>query len=155
MALVGSMVHEPHLAAAAAIAAHDGVQWITTWVLVEGGSKSAPTVATLLKALHRLKSSPAVPGTSLLGVVRTQRHSGETASPQVLDPGPSGHVPQLVLGRPPEHDERDAAELPDLDPAPLDPLPSSVRVVCILDPPIPADAHLRCLHVGSFGKNRA
>ena len=48
MALVGCTVHEAHVAAAAAITAHDGVQRVTALVHVQGGSKAALTVATLL-----------------------------------------------------------------------------------------------------------
>ena len=42
VALVGCTVHEAHLAAAAAIAAHDGVHRVTALVHVHGGSKAAP-----------------------------------------------------------------------------------------------------------------
>ena len=67
MALVGCRVHEAHLAAAAAIAAHDGIQRITAPVHVQGGCKAAPTMATLIQALRRSKTSLAVPGTSPQG----------------------------------------------------------------------------------------
>ena len=77
------------------------------------------------------------------------------ANPEVVDPAPPGHVLQLVRECLPEDDKREAAELPDVDPAPLDPLPSAVRVVCIPDPAVLADADLRRLHVGSFGKDHA
>ena len=40
--------------------------------LLQGGCEATPTVATLLHALHRSKTSLAVPGTSLQGVVRTE-----------------------------------------------------------------------------------
>ena len=122
---------------------------------VYGGSKVAPTVATLLQALCRSKTSLAVPGTSLQGVVWTERQPWETANPEVVDSAPPGHVLQLVWVRLPKDDEWEAAELPDVDPAPLDPLPSTVRVVCVLDPVVLADALLRRLHVGSFGKDHA
>ena len=151
MALVGCTVHEAHLAAAAAIAAHYGVQRLTALVHVQGGSKAAPTVATLLQALLCSKTSLAVPGTSLQGKVRTERQPWETASPELVDPGPPGHVLQLVWARLQEDDEREAAELPDMDPAPLDPLPSTVRVV--LDPAVLADADMHRLHVRAFGKD--
>ena len=39
-----------------------------------------------------------------------------------------------------------------MDPAPLDPVPATVRVVCVLDPAVLADADVRRLHVGAFGK---
>ena len=71
----------------------------------------------------------------------------------MVDPAPPGHVLQLVRERLPEDDEREAAELPDIDPAPLDPLSSIVRVVCVLDPAVLVDADIRRLHVGSFGKD--
>ena len=38
---------------------------------------------------------------------------------------------------------------------PLDPVPSTVGFVCILDPAVLADADIRRLHVGSFGKHHA
>ena len=155
MALVGCTVHKAHLAAAAALTAHDGVQRVATLVHVQGGSKAAPTVATLLQALCRSKTSLAVPGTSLQGVVRTKPQPWETADPEVVDPAPLGHVVQLVWERLSEDDEREAAELPDIDPAPLDPLRSTVRFLCVLDPAVVADADIRRLHVGSFGKDQA
>ena len=42
-----------------------------------------------------------------------------------------------------------------MDPAPLDPLPSTVRIVCVLDPAVLADADLRRHHEGWFGKDHA
>ena len=71
--LVGCTVHEGHLAAAAALAAHGNVQQVTALVHVQGGSKAAPTVAALLETLHRSRASLAVPGAALQGVVRTER----------------------------------------------------------------------------------
>ena len=73
VALVGCTVREAHLAAAAAVAAHDAVQRVTALVHVQGGSKAAPTVAALLQTLRRTRASLAVPGTALQGVVRTER----------------------------------------------------------------------------------
>ena len=102
--------------AAAALTAHDGVQRVTALVRVLGGSKAAPTVAILLQALHCSKTSLAVPVTSLQGVVRTERQPWETADLEVVDPSPPWHVLQLVWERLPEDDEREAAELPDIDP---------------------------------------
>ena len=125
MALVGCTVHQAHLAAAAALTAHDGVLRVTALVHVQGGSKAALTVVTVLQALRRSKTNLAVPGTSLQGVVRTERHPWETADPELVDPAPPGHVLQLVWERLPEDDEREAAELPDIDSAPLDPLRST------------------------------
>ena len=61
MALVGCTVHEAHLAAAAAVVAHDAVQRVTALVHVQGGSKAAPTVAALLQTLRRTRASLAVP----------------------------------------------------------------------------------------------
>ena len=136
MALVGCTVHDAHLVALAAIAAHDGVQRVTTLVHLQAGSKAAPTMATVLQALRRSKTSPVVPGTSLRGVVRTVRQPWGTASLEVVDPAPPGDVLHLVWERLWEDDEREAAELPDVDPVPLDPLPSTVRVVCVLDPAV-------------------
>ena len=52
VALVGCTVHEAHLAAAAALTAHDGVERVTALVQVQRGSKAAPTVATLLLGLR-------------------------------------------------------------------------------------------------------
>ena len=75
------------------------------------------------------------------------------ADPAVVDPVPPGHILQLVWERLPEDDDRETAELPDVDPAPLDPVPASVRVVCVLDPAALADADVRRLHVGAFGKD--
>ena len=153
MAVVGCTVHEAHLAVAAAITAHDGVQWVTALVHVRGGSNAASIVATLLQALCRSKTSVAVPGTSLQGVVCTERQPWETASPEVVDPALLEHVLKLVGERLPEDEEREAAEPPDVDPALLDPLPSIVRVVRVLDPAVLADADVRELHVGAFGKD--
>ena len=51
----------------------------------------------------------------------------------MVDPAPPGHILQLVWERLPEDDDREMAELPDVDPAPPDPLPSTVRVVYVLD----------------------
>ena len=124
VALVGCTVHEVHLAAAAAVVAHDAVQRVTALVHVQGGNKAAPTVATLLQALRRTRASLAVPGTTLQGVVRTERQPWETADPAVVDPAPPGHILQLVWERLPADDDRESAELPDLDPAPLDPVPA-------------------------------
>ena len=150
MALVGCTVHEAHFAAAAALTAHDNVQRVTALVHVQGGSKAAPTVAALLQTLRRSKTSLAVPGTALQGVVRTERQPWETADPEVVDPAPPGYILQLVWERLPEDDEQEAAELPDIDPVPLDPLPSTVRVVCVLDPAVLADADIRRLHESVF-----
>ena len=66
------------------------------WCTSRGAAKRAPAVATLLQALRRSKTSLAVPGTSLQGVVRTERQPWETADPEVVDPAPPGHVLQLV-----------------------------------------------------------
>ena len=54
-----------------------------------------------------------------------------------------------------EDDKLEAAELPDGDLAPLEPLSSTVRVVCVLDLAVMADADLRRLHVGSLRKDHA
>ena len=110
-------------------------------------------MAAMLQALRQSKTSLAVPGTALQGVVRTERQPWETADPEVVDPVPPGHIPQLVWERLPEDDDREAVEVPDVDPAPLDPLPSTVQVVCVLDPAVLADADIRRLHVGSSGKD--
>ena len=72
-----------------------------------------------------------------------------------MDHAPPAHVLQLVWGRIPEDAEREAAELLDVDPAPLDPLPSTVKVICVPDPAVLSDADLRRLHVGAFGKDHA
>ena len=72
-----------------------------------------------------------------------------------MDLAPAGHILQLVWERLPEDDDRETAELPDVDRAPQDPLPSTVRVVCVLDPAVFADADIRRLHVRSFGKDHA
>ena len=87
--------------------------------------------------------------------MRTERQPWETDDPEVVDPAPLGHILQLVWERLPEDDDRETAELPDVDTAPPDPLPSIVRVVCVLDPAVLADADIRQLHVGSFGKDHA
>ena len=155
VALVGRTVHEAHLAAAAALTSHDGVSRVRVLVHLQGGNKAAPTVATLLQALRCSKTSLAVPGTSLQAVVRTEPQPWDTAVPEVVDPAPPGHVLQLVRERLPEDDDREAAGLPDLDPASLDPSPSTIWVVCFLDPAVPANADIRRLHVGSFGKDHA
>ena len=42
VALVGCTVHEAHLAAAVAITAHDGFQWVTALVHVQGGAATWP-----------------------------------------------------------------------------------------------------------------
>ena len=155
MALVGCTVHEAHLAAAAALTAHDNDQRVTALAHVQGGSKAAPLVAALLHALRRSKTSLAVPGTALQGVVWTERQPWETADLEVVEPAPPGHILQLVRERLPEDDEREAAELPDIDPVPPDPLPSTVWVVYVLDLAVLADVDIRRLHVGSFGKDHA
>ena len=155
VALVGCTVHEAHLAAAAAFVAHDAVQRVTALVHVQGANRAAPTLATLLQALRRTRASLAVPGAALHGVVCTERQPWETVDPAVVDPAPPGHILQLVWERLPAGDDREAAELPDVDPAPLDPVPATVRVVCVLDPAVLADADLRRLHVGYFGEDHA
>ena len=68
-------------------------------------------MATVLQALRRLKTSLAVPGTSLQGLVRTERQPWETANPEVVDSAPPGHVLQLVWERLLEEDEQEMAEL--------------------------------------------
>ena len=73
VALVGCTVHEAYLAAATALMAHGNVQWVRALLHVQGGSKAAPTVAAMLEILRRSKTSLAVPGTTLQGVVRTER----------------------------------------------------------------------------------
>ena len=78
-------------------------------------------MARLLQAFRRSKSNLIVPGTSLQGVVRTERQPWETTSLEVVDPAPPGHVLQLVSERLLENDEREVVELPDVGPAPLDP----------------------------------
>ena len=109
----------------------------------------------LLHTLRRTRASLAVPGTALQGVVHTERRPWETADPAVVDPAPPGHILHLVWERLPDDDDRETAELPDVDPAPLDPVPATVRVVCVLDPAVLADADVRRLHVGAFGKDHA
>ena len=73
----------------------------------------------------------------------------------MVDPAPPGHILRLVWVRLPEDDDQKTAEHPDLDPAPLDPVPATVRVVCVLDPAVLAEADVRPLHVGAFGKDHA
>ena len=73
----------------------------------------------------------------------------------MVDPAPPGHILQLVWERLLEDDDRESTELPDVDPAPLDPVPATVRVVCVLDPAVPVDADVHQLHVGAFGKDHA
>ena len=106
MALVGCTVHEGHLAAAAALAAHDAVQRVNALVHVQGGSKAAPTPAALHQTLRLTSASPAVPGTALQGVVHTKPQPRETADPAVVDPVPPGYITQLVWERLPEDDDR-------------------------------------------------
>ena len=96
-----------------------------------------------------------MPGTSLQGVVRTECQPWETAGPDVVDPAPPGHVVHLVWERLPEDDEQEAAKLRDVDPAPPDALPSTVMIVRVLEPAVLADADVRRLHVGAFGKDHA
>ena len=96
-----------------------------------------------------------MPGTVVQGVVRTECQPWETANPAVVDPAPPGHIMQLLWERLPEDDDRVLAELPDEDPAPLDPVPATVRAICVLDPAIVADADLLRLHVGTFGRDHA
>ena len=112
-------------------------------------------MAALLQTLRRTRASLTVPGTALQGVVHTERQPPETADPAVVDPAPPGHILQLVWERLPEDDDRESAELPDVDPAPMDPVPPTIRVVCVLDPAVLADADVRRLHVGAFGKDLA
>ena len=59
---------------------------------------------------------------------------------------------RLVWERLPEEDERETAELPDMDPTPLDPLPSTVRSACVLDLAVLADTNLRQLHCCQKGQ---
>ena len=96
-----------------------------------------------------------VTGTFFQGVVRAERRHWERASPEVVDPTPPGHVLQLVWERLREADERETAELLDVDPAPPVPLPSTVRIVCVLDPAALPDTEPWRLHVGSFGKDHS
>ena len=83
----------------------------------------------------------------------TERQPWETAVPAVVEPALPGHIVQLVGECLPEDDDRELAEIPDVDPAPLDPVQATVRVVCILDLVVLADADARWLHVGAFGKD--
>ena len=92
MALVGCTVDETHVAAAAALTAFDNVQRVTALVHIQGGSKAAPTVAAPLQTVRRSKTSLAVSGTALQGVVRTECQPWETADPEVMDPAPPGHI---------------------------------------------------------------
>ena len=110
-------------------------------------------MAVLLQTLRRTRVSLPVPGAALQGVVRTERQPWETAGPALVDPAPPGLILQLVWERLPEGDDRESAELPDVDSAPLDPVPATVRVVCVLDRAVLADAHVRRLHVAAFGKD--
>ena len=87
--------------------------------------------------------------------MRTEHQPWETAEPEVVDPAPPGHILQLVWEPLPEDDDRETVELRDIDPALLDPMPSTVRGVCVLDPAVLADADIHRLHVGSFGKDHA
>ena len=73
----------------------------------------------------------------------------------MVDLAPPGHIMQLVWERLPEDDDRVSADLPDVDTAPLDPVPATVRAICVLDPGVLADANVRRLHVGAFGKDHA
>ena len=86
------------------------------------------------------------------GEVPTKRQLWESADPEVVDPAPPWHVLQLVWDRLPEDDEREATELLDIDPAPLNPLPSTVQVGCVLDPAVVADADIRWLHRGPLAR---
>ena len=112
-------------------------------------------MAALVQTLRRSRAILAMPGAAVQGVVCTERRPRETADPEVVDPAPPGHILQLVWERPPEDDDRETAELPDVDPTPLDPLPSTVRVVYVLEPAVLAHADIRRLHVESFGKDCA
>ena len=67
VALVGCTVHEAHLAAAAAVAAHDAVHQVTAVVHVQGGSRAAPTVATLPQTLRRTRANPGGAGHGCAG----------------------------------------------------------------------------------------
>ena len=96
VALVGCTVHKAHLAAAAAIAAHDSVQQVTALVHVREAAKQPPQWRPCCRLSAARKTSLVVPGTSLHGVVRTERQPWETAGPEVVDPAPPGHVLQLV-----------------------------------------------------------
>ena len=112
-------------------------------------------MAALLQTLRRTRASLVVPGAALRGVVPTERQPWETAGPAVVDPALPGHILQLVWECLPGDDDWESAGLPDVDLAPLDPLPATVRVVCVLDPAVPADADVRRLHAGAFGKDHA
>ena len=74
---------------------------------------------------------------------------------EVVDTAPPGHIVQLVWERLTQNDEWEAVELPDIDPSPLEPFPSTVRVVYVLEPAVLADADIRQVHVGYFGKDHA
>ena len=131
---------------------HDAVQRVTALVHVQGGSKAAPTVAALLQTLRRTRAQPRRAGHGPAG-------RGAHRAPALGDGGPGGGGPRAAAAHPaaslPEDDDRETAELPDVDPALLDPVPATVRVVCVLDPAVPADADVRRLHVGAFGKDHA
>ena len=88
-------------------------------------------------------------------MVRTKRQPWETTDPGVVDPSSPEHILQLVWERLPDNDLWEAAELPDVDSATLDTLPSTVRVVCVRDSAVLLDGDVRCLHVGAFGKDHA
>ena len=84
-------------------------------------------MAALLQTLRRSKTSLAVPGTALQGVVQTERQPWDTADLEVVDPAPPGHILQLVWERLPEDDEREAARAPGHRSSAAGPLPSTVR----------------------------
>ena len=66
-----------------------------------------------------------------------------------------GHILQLFWGCLSEDDKQEAAELPNVHSAPLDPLTRTVRDFCVPDPVLLANAHVRRLHVGAFAKDQA
>ena len=62
---------------------------------------------------------------------------------------------KLVWERLLEEDERETSEILDVDPALVDPLLSTMHIVCVLDPAVMADTDVRRLHVALFGKDHS
>ena len=99
------------------LTAHGTVQRVTALVHVQRGSKAAPMLPNLLQTLHCSTANLAMPCKVLQGMVRNERHHWETAEPVVVDAAPPGHILQLVSECLPKGEDRETADVLDVDPA--------------------------------------
>ena len=87
VALVGCTVHEAHLAAAAALTAHDGVQRVTALLKVQGGQQSSPYGG------DRVVGSPPLEDQSC-GARHVPAGRGSDRTPTLGDSQPGGGGPR-------------------------------------------------------------